>query len=434
MDRLVLIANTHRVAPGLLSWQAWEELRQGGVYCTDPAHPQLPFLEAAGVTAQVLTPADDVTGLRVGYLAGGGNPAAVSLARQFRELARGGRAVWLASAGGDPDFVRALGDLAAREGGLELEVVYGSYDMPGARLLDLVATMDRLRSPGGCPWDAKQTHESLAHYLVEETYEALETIEAGDLVGLREELGDVLLQVVFHARVAQERDDGTGWTIDDVAGGIVEKLISRHPHVFGDLEVSGADEVVDNWEQLKAAEKGRTSVTEGVPLGQPALSLAGKLQKRAIGAGLPPQLVSEHSGAAETIPQAVAAAAAAVSDAEDFDRVDAVGDLLFTAVALARSHGVDPEAALRGTAKRFRDRLATVERLARQDDVPLDALDEVRWRERWDAAADSPFADEADDDELYEVDLGDDVPASGSSPDAELDGEPAEHDRRHHAP
>jgi len=105
-----------------------------------------------------------------------------------------------------------------------------------------------------------------------------------------------------------------------------------------------------------------------------------------------------------------------------------------TAVALARSHGVDPEAALRGTAKRFRDRLATVERLARQDDVPLDALDEVRWRERWDAAADSPFADEADDDELYEVDLGDDVPASGSSPDAELDGEPAEHDRRHHAP
>jgi XTP/dITP diphosphohydrolase len=375
MDRLVLIANTHRVAPGLLSWDAWQALHEGNVFCADPAHPQLPFLEAAGVAVQTLASADDVSGLRVGYLMGGGDPSAVSMAIQFREKARGGTAVWLASAGGDPDFVRALGDLAAREGGIEMEVVYGSYDMPGARLLDLVATMDRLRSPGGCPWDAKQTHESLGHYLVEETYEALETIEDGDLVGLREELGDVLLQVVFHARIAQERDDGTGWTIDDVAGGIVEKLISRHPHVFAGLEVSGADEVVDNWETLKAEEKGRTSVTDGVPLGQPALALAAKLQKRAAGLGLPPEFVSEHIAAVETLPQAVSAAAAAVGDAEGSERVEEIGDLLLTVVALAREYGVDPEAALRGRAKAFRDRLVEAEGSSQAADR-LDGLDD----------------------------------------------------------
>lgn len=408
MDRLVLIANSHRVAPGLLSWQAWQALHEGEVFCADPAHPQLPFLQAAGIEVSTLSPGDELAGLRVGYLLGGGDPAAVSVAQQFRERARGGRpAIWLASGGGDPDFVRALGDLAAREGGVELEVVYGSYDMPGARLLDLVSTMDRLRSPGGCPWDANQTHESLAHYLIEETYEALDAIESGNLTDLREELGDVLLQVVFHARVAQEREDGTGWTIDDVAGGIVEKLISRHPHVFGDVEVSGADEVVDNWEAIKAVEKGRTSVTDGVPLGQPALALAAKLQKRALRAGVPAHLLAEHAAAAETLPQAVAAAAAAVADADHPDRIDAMGDLLFTATALAQSVGVDAEAALRGTAKRFRDRLATLERSARQDDITLDALDERQWRTRWDAAATPIFAGEdagPDDEDEDDVD------------------------------
>ena len=416
MDRLVLIANTHRVAPGLLSWEAWQALHDGAVFCADAVHPQLPFLQAAGVDVQILRASDDLAGLRVGYLLGGGDPASVSVAQQFRDYARDGRtAVWLASGGGDPDFVRALGDLAAREGGVELEVVYGSYDLPGARLLDLVSTMDRLRAPGGCPWDAEQTHESLASYLVEETYEALEAIEAGDLTGLREELGDVLLQVVFHARVAQEREDGTGWTIDDVAGGIVEKLVSRHPHVFAGLEVSGADEVVHNWEQLKSVEKGRTSVTDGVPLGQPALALATKLQNRALRAGLPapllgPAAVAAAAAAAAATPgQAVvaaaaaavaaaaapvAAAAAAVALAAESGRDDAIGDLLFLITALAQSVGADPEAALRGTARRFRDRLATLERRARQDDVGLDTLDETQWRARWEAAAVPPAGDE----------------------------------------
>ena len=380
MDRLVLVANTHRVAPGLLSWPAWEELRAGDVCVADPEHPQRPFLEAAGIAVTVLSPADAPAGHTVSYLLGGGDPTAAGLAYQFRERARGGKtAVWLASPGGDPDFVRALGDLVAREGGVEMEVVYGSYDLPGARLLDLVATMDRLRSPGGCPWDAEQTHETLAPYLVEETYEALESIETGDLRALRDELGDVLLQVVFHSRVAQERTDDTRWTIDDVAGGIVEKLVRRHPHVFGDVTVSGADEVVHNWDVIKAAEREEdASALHGIPLGQPALALAAKLQKRAAKAGLPPSLLPDSGE-------------------------DEVGAALFAAVAAARAQGVDPEAALRAYARTFRERFAAAEETAVATGVPLTEWDEQAWRAAW-AAAGLPAADEVEDDDADEPD------------------------------
>ena len=128
-------------------------------------------------------------------------------------------------------------------------LIRGSADLPGAHLIDLVETMDRLRVD--CPWDARQTHASLAPHLLEEPYEALEAFESGDERAFREELGDVLLQVVFHARIAAERDDGTGYTIDDVADGIVAKLVRRHPHVFGDVTVSGADEVKRNWDAIK---------------------------------------------------------------------------------------------------------------------------------------------------------------------------------------
>ncbi len=143
--------------------------------------------------------------------------------------------------------------------------------------------MDRLRAQ--CPWDAKQTHESLAPYLLEETYEALEALERRDMAGLREELGDVLLQVLFHARVAAERTDETGFTIDDVAAGIAAKLVRRHPHIFADVTVSGADEVKRNWDAIKAQERraaggGPVSALDGIPMGQPALSLAAQLQRR----------------------------------------------------------------------------------------------------------------------------------------------------------
>ena len=142
-------------------------------------------------------------------------------------------------------------------------LVHGSADLPGAHFIDLVATMDRLRVQ--CPWDAKQTHASLAPHLLEESYEAVEALEAGDQRALREELGDVLMQPVFHARIAAERDDGTGYTIDDVADGIVAKLVRRHPHVFGDVTVSGADEVKANWDDIKRKEKADLAERAGVP-------------------------------------------------------------------------------------------------------------------------------------------------------------------------
>jgi XTP/dITP diphosphohydrolase len=204
----------------------------------------------------------------------------------------------------------------------------------GARLLDLVAVQDRLRSPGGCPWDAEQTHESLVPYLLEEAYEAVEAIETGDRAHLREELGDLLLQIVFHARVAEEHPTES-WSIDDVADGITEKLVRRHPHVFADATADTAAEVEANWEQLKAAEKGRTSAMDGVPLTQPALALADALWRRAARAGVPDELQP---------------------DGED------IGARLFRLAAEARAGGIDPEAALRATSREFRNRVAEWER------------------------------------------------------------------------
>ena len=153
--------------------------------------------------------------------------------------------VWLPEPGDDPPVPPGA------------RLLHGSADLPGAHLLDLVATMDRLRVE--CPWDARQTHQSLAPHLLEEPYEALEALESGDDAAFCEELGDVLLQVVFHARVAAERADG--YTIDDVADGIVAKLVRRHPHVFADVTVSGADEVYRNWDEIKAGREEGTGRT-----------------------------------------------------------------------------------------------------------------------------------------------------------------------------
>jgi XTP/dITP diphosphohydrolase len=211
---------------------------------------------------------------------------------------------------------------------------------PGSRFLDLVEVMDRLRSPGGCPWDAEQTHATLVKYLLEEAYETAEAIEDGDDAALREELGDVLLQVVFHSRIAAERPGG--WTIDDVAGDIVEKLVRRHPHVFGTATAATAGDVEANWEHLKAVEKGRTSAVEGVPLAQPALALASALLGRTAKAGL-------------SVPVPAAVEAPAVVDDE------AIGELLLSVVALARSAGVDAEAALRAASRRYRARVIEAE-------------------------------------------------------------------------
>ena len=227
-------------------------------------------------------------------------------------------------------------------------------DRPGAALLRLVAVMDTLRV--SCPWDARQTHESLAPHLLEECYEALDALESGDPAAFRDELGDVLLQVVFHARIAAEAADGTGYTIDDVAEGIVAKLIRRHPHVFADVTVSGPEEVKRNWDVIKAAERAEAagapvSVLDTVPFGQPALSLAAQLQRRAERAGVPADLAgrpASGSGRGDG-----AAGEQAVSD---------IGAELFALVARAREAGLDPELELRAAARAYRDRVRAWER------------------------------------------------------------------------
>jgi NTP pyrophosphatase (non-canonical NTP hydrolase) len=258
-------------------------------------------------------------------------------------------------------------------------------DRPGAALLRLVDVMDTLRV--SCPWDARQTHESLAPHLLEECYEALDALESGDPAALRDELGDVLLQVVFHARIAAEATDGTGYTIDDVADGIVAKLIRRHPHVFADVTVSGPEEVKQNWDAIKAAERAEAagapvSVLDTVPLGQPALSLAAQFQRRAERAGapasladLPPSLADLPPGLADLPPGDPAPTGEGDGNAGDASAggdapaggqaVSDIGAELFALVAKARAAGLDPELELRAAARAYRDRVRAWERSGR---------------------------------------------------------------------
>ena len=207
----------------------------------------------------------------------------------------------------------------------------------GEGVLDLIAVMDRLRSPGGCPWDARQTHESLVEYLVEEAYETVEAIEGGDDSGLREELGDLLLQVVFHARIALERGD-EGWDIDDVAHGIVEKLIRRHPHVFADVDADTAEQVEANWHALKAEEKGRASVADGIPEHLPALLRASKVHSRSTSLGDAVPSLAAHDAAALVL--------------DSVDGEEDLGEFLLAVASLARDRGWDAEAALRQAVRR----------------------------------------------------------------------------------
>lgn len=203
--------------------------------------------------------------------------------------------------------------------------------------------MDLLRSPGGCPWDAEQTHESLVPFALEEAHEVAEAIEAGDRVGMREELGDLLLQVVFHARLAEEHESDP-FDLDDVARGAAAKLVRRHPHVFDDADqgadVHAADDVHARWERIKKAEKQRTSVLEGIPLAQGALARGQKVVSRARRAGL--------------AVDADAAARRHVTEAPDERDVRAAfGARLLLMVAEADAAGVDAEAALRAALRTF---------------------------------------------------------------------------------
>lgn len=237
----------------------------------------------------------------------------------------------------------------------------------GERLLDLVRVMSRLREPGGCPWDREQSHRTLARHLLEETHEVLDAIDAGDRERLREELGDVLLQVVFHSQMAAEEG---AWDVDDVARGVVEKLIRRHPHVFGELEVSGADEVLVNWEQLKAEEKGRKHVEDDIPPTLPALARADKVLRRAAGWGVDWRTTEGAMGKLREDVEELGGAETPEEAGEE------LGDVLFAAVAVARKLGADPESALRRSTAKFAQRYERALARAREEGVDLAALSE----------------------------------------------------------
>jgi MazG family protein len=228
----------------------------------------------------------------------------------------------------------------------------------------LLAVMRRLRSPdGGCPWDLKQTHQSLAPYVLEEAYEVVEAIQSGDEAHLKDELGDLLLQVAFHAQLAAERGL---FTADTVADGIADKLVRRHPHVFGDVSVQDADEVTVNWARIKAQEKGETdtehSAMAGISAGMPALSRALLVSRRAVAEGfewpnwesLWACVMSEF----DEFRQALATQASAEHLEEE------LGDILFATVNLARTHGIDPEVALTRATHKFMARYRLMEHLS----------------------------------------------------------------------
>ncbi|MEW1954783.1 MazG family protein [Terrabacter sp. NPDC080008] len=324
-SRVVLLVSTPRVAPGLLTREAWNVLDGAYAAWGRPDEPQVAALVEAGV---------EVLAREAGH------PA--ELARDLVAAAATGDVVWVGSSDGDPGLSDAIAvEVSRLPEPPDVELLIGSFDVPGARLLDVVAVMDRLRSPGGCPWDAEQTHSSLVPYLLEEAHEAIEAIESGDPAHMQEELGDLLLQVAFQSRVAQEHPTEP-FGIDDVAGGLVDKLVRRHPHVFADVEADTAEAVAANWDSIKAEEKQhRTHPLEGVPGSLPALARAEKFVSRL-----------SRAGREDLLDDAVAA--------------DGLGAQLLDLVRQARAEGVDAEAALRETLRRLESAAGTG--LAQQQD------------------------------------------------------------------
>lgn len=252
----------------------------------------------------------------------------------------------------------------------------------------LVETIWRLRQPDGCPWDRKQTHESIGKNMIEEAYEALDCIEAGDEAHLREELGDVLMQVVLHAQIAA---DAGAFTMADVARDINDKLIRRHPHVFGECSADSADEVLAIWDSVKLAEKGAKDadaaeagerpegLLEGVPRSLPALMEAQKVSRKAASAGFEWETVAGvWDKVAEERAEFEAEAPGTAERELEF------GDLLFALVNVARKEGIDAESALRASTAKFRERWAAMENAAYEGGVALESLTTEQLNSLWD--------------------------------------------------
>lgn len=314
---LVLLLTSPRVPAGLMTYAAWARLVGAARVFGREEDPQVAGVMNEGIDVERVPPSGPL-----------------ALAEHLVALARAtdGEVVWVGSEDGDPGLPEALSSelTTPNAPAVVVEMLVGSWDVPGSRVLDLVAVMDRLRSPGGCPWDAEQTPQSLVPYLIEETHEAVEAIESGDRDHIVEELGDVLLQVAFQSRVGQE-DPEHPFSIDDVAAGIVDKLVRRHPHVFAGVEASTAHEVAANWEDIKVAEKAGRAADDlfaGIPTGMPTLARADKMLGRLAREGRHPDLD-------------------VLGGPQD------PGARLLGLIAELRAEGVDADAALRATLRRL---------------------------------------------------------------------------------
>ncbi len=253
---------------------------------------------------------------------------------------------------------------------------------------ELIGVMARLRAPGGCPWDREQTYASLAQYLLEETYETFEAIQEADQTGdthnLREELGDILLQVVFHSTIAAEKKD---FTIDEVIRGVTQKLVLRHPHVFGDEKLEKAEDVLNNWDKLKAnerkasgkIEKEKDSILDDVTAHFPALLEGLKLTKKAAKVGFDWENTDQIF---DKLEEEIGELKAAIDKNETENIAEEIGDLLFVVVNLARKLEVEPETALKRTNRKFRQRFAFIEAELKKrekslEDSNLEELDQL---------------------------------------------------------
>lgn len=250
---------------------------------------------------------------------------------------------------------------------------------PGKQLARLRAIMHRLRAPGGCPWDAEQTHESLVTNLIEEAYETVDTIQRGDHEHLKEELGDLLLQVIFHSELAEEAGR---FNLDDVARGISDKLVRRHPHVFATSDASTSDAVLQQWDEIKRAEKGDAEqpYLHGVGKGLPALLRAAKLQKKAAKVGFD---WPDESGVLAKIREETAELEAALADGDATAANEELGDLLFSVVNLARFRKLDPEVLMAAANSKFESRFNAMEQNLQSQGLDLATTPPERMERAW---------------------------------------------------
>ena len=248
---------------------------------------------------------------------------------------------------------------------------------------DLVEIMRILRSPGGCPWDAEQTHESIKKNLIDETYEVIEAINKDDKELLCEELGDLLMQVVFHAQMEQEAGQ---FDFDAVSDGVCKKLIVRHPHVFGDVSISGVDDVLTNWDAIKRKTKKQKTTTQSmlsVPRELPALMRATKLQKKAADVGFD---WSEVTGALDKLEEEIGELRQAISNNDKDNMAEELGDILFSAVNVSRFIKTDAEEALTAASDKFLSRFTEVEKLAAERNVDMKSVGIDELDKLWDEA------------------------------------------------